>query len=142
MSKSEAPLPDLAVVLGSLLQRVPDEQKPLLIAIAERRAAERYRRWANEVTEPGRARLLACAEREEQIAALVEALHPGAAAMAPPPGGRLPPSPTRASGATPSSAAPRSRRTAPPFWKVCCGRPEPWDSRPGSSSVSPKPCSA
>ena len=80
MSASDA-LPDLGVVIGSVLQRVPDEQKPLLIAIAERRAAERYRGWAAEIAEPGRSQLLACADREEQIAGLVEALYPDAGAV-------------------------------------------------------------
>ena len=36
-------LPDVARILGPLLERVPREQRPLLIAIAERMAADRYR---------------------------------------------------------------------------------------------------
>jgi hypothetical protein len=71
-------LPDLGLVLGSVLQRVADDQRPLLIALAERRAAERYRSWAGEVGDPARTRLLACAAREEEIAGLVEALYPEA----------------------------------------------------------------
>jgi len=75
-------LPNVAEVLGPLLQRTPSEQQPLLIAIAERRAAERYRRWAQEVaTEPRMSHLRACADREEEIAGRVEALYPDAEAI-------------------------------------------------------------
>ena len=78
----EAPLPSVGEALAPLLARVPREQQPLLIALAERLAAERYRSWAGEVSDPAqRAQLLACAEREEEIARRVEALHPGAAAI-------------------------------------------------------------
>lgn len=74
--------PKIAEVLGPLLLRVPREQQPLLIAIAERRAAARYRDWAARVAdEDRRAALLACAAREEEIAAQVEALHPDADAI-------------------------------------------------------------
>ena len=68
-------LPDLAEVLGRVLQRVPREQQPLLVALAERLAAERYRGWAREDPEHA-AGLLECAAREEEIARRVEALHP------------------------------------------------------------------
>jgi hypothetical protein len=70
-------LPDIGQALAPLLQRVPIEQRPLLVAAAERLAAERYRSWARSVTEPDRkASLLACADREEEIARRVEALYP------------------------------------------------------------------
>jgi hypothetical protein len=76
-----AALPDVGAVLAPLLARVPRARQPLLIALAERMAAERYRRWAGEWSEAGgRAALLACAAREEEIAAQVEALFPDAAA--------------------------------------------------------------
>lgn len=68
-------LPDLAEVLGRVLQRVPLEQQPLLVALAERLAAERYRGWAEE-DRAHAAGLLECAAREEEIARRVEALHP------------------------------------------------------------------
>ena len=75
-------LPDIAAVLGKVLRRVPREQQPLLIALAERLAAERYRGWAAETGEPARrAGLLACAGREEEIARRVEALYPAAASI-------------------------------------------------------------
>jgi hypothetical protein len=56
---------------------VPREQQPLLIAIAERLAAERYRGWADASAES--AGFLACAAREEEIARRVEGLYPDAA---------------------------------------------------------------
>ena len=73
-------LPDLAEVLARILQQVPPGQHAVLIALAERLAAERYRGWATEVAGPDRrAGLLACADREEEIARRVEALYPAAA---------------------------------------------------------------
>jgi hypothetical protein len=75
-------LPDVAAILASVLARVPREQQPLVIALAERMAARRYREWARD---PGGAphapRLLACAEREEDLASRVEGLYPDAAAL-------------------------------------------------------------
>ena len=62
--------------VGRVLQGVPREQQPLLIAAAERLAAERYRTWAAHSEEPRRGELLACADREEEIARRVEALYP------------------------------------------------------------------
>jgi hypothetical protein len=74
-------LPNVAELLGGLLQRVPEPERPLLIAIAERLAAERYRGWAKRAGSPDReAGLLACAEREDAIARRVESLHPDASA--------------------------------------------------------------
>jgi len=75
-------LPDIGAVLAPLLARVPVERQPLLIALAERLAARRYRAWAREPTLAAHAdRLRACAEREEDIACRVEALAPDAAAF-------------------------------------------------------------
>src|SRR5262249_40333161 len=72
-------LPSIAEVIGPLLLGLPVEQQPLFVAIAERLAAERYRAWAARVDAPERkAGLLACAEREEEIARRVEALYPTA----------------------------------------------------------------
>jgi len=81
MSPNDASeLPNIAQVLGEVLQGVAADEQPLLIAVAERLAAARYRNWAMEVAEPTRqAELLRCAAREEQIASRVEALYPGAA---------------------------------------------------------------
>lgn len=79
---AESELPNLGVVFARVLQRVPREEQPLLIAIAERMAAQRYRNWASDPSMSAhRAQLLACADREEEIASRVEALFPGAAAI-------------------------------------------------------------
>jgi len=75
-------LPNVAEVLGRVLQRVPPRDRPLLIALAERMAADRYRGWAADpVNRRGRSGLLACADREEEIARRVEALYPDPAAV-------------------------------------------------------------
>ena len=73
-------LPDVAGLLGRAVERVSREQRPLLVALAERMAAERYRHWASLLPDR-RAELLACAEREEEIARRVEALDSQAAAI-------------------------------------------------------------
>src|SRR5690349_15483269 len=73
-------LPNVAEILAPILDRISPEERPLLIALAERLAADRYRGWAAASTDPRRrAALVACAEREEEIARRVEALYPGAA---------------------------------------------------------------
>jgi hypothetical protein len=75
-------LPNVAEILGQVLQRVSAPEQPLLIAIAERLAAERYRLWAAGVADPARsAQLVACAGREEEIARRIEALFPNASAV-------------------------------------------------------------
>jgi hypothetical protein len=72
-------LPDVGQVLAPVLARVAAEQRPLLIALAERLAADRYRGWAAASNDPQRReQLLACAQREEDIARRVEALYPDA----------------------------------------------------------------
>ena len=74
--------PDLAAILAPILERVDAAQRPLLIALAERMAAVRYRGWASQVTDAAeRAGLRACADREEEIARRVEALTPDAASL-------------------------------------------------------------
>jgi hypothetical protein len=75
-------LPNVAAILGDLLQRVPASHRPLLVALAERMAAERYRAWAKEAGADTRGpQLLACACREEEIARRVESLYPEAASV-------------------------------------------------------------
>jgi hypothetical protein len=75
-------LPDIGAILAPLLGGVAPGERPLLLAIAERMAAERNRRWADEVGDAQvRAGLLACAAREDEIASRVEAVHPDAAAV-------------------------------------------------------------
>lgn len=74
--------PNVAALLASVLRNVPPDQQPLLIALAERLAAERYRTWANEpAVARHSAELRACAAREEEIAGRIEALYPNAAAI-------------------------------------------------------------
>ena len=66
-------LPNIAELIRPLLERVSMEQRPLLIALAERIAADRYRGWARD--DPSHeSELLACAAREEEIATRIEAL--------------------------------------------------------------------
>src|SRR2546428_5091441 len=77
-----AKLPNLAEIIAPVLERVPRNHQPLLIAAAERLAAERYRGWARDTRDATLgSRLRACADREEQIAGRVEALYPDAAAI-------------------------------------------------------------
>jgi hypothetical protein len=79
MSATE--LPNIARIVGGLLEGVDARERPLLIALAERLAAERYRRWARDASGPARSGLLACAEREDAIADRVVALYPNGAAI-------------------------------------------------------------
>ena len=73
-------IPNIAEILGPILRRLPAAERPLLGALAERLAAERYRGWAAATTDAAwRAALLACAAREDDIARRVEALYPDAA---------------------------------------------------------------
>jgi len=75
-------LPSLADSLARIVLRTPRERQPLLVALAERLAAARYRAWAAGAADTGhRAELLACADREEEIARRIEALFPHAAAI-------------------------------------------------------------
>ena len=79
-ARAAGELPDIGPAIAGVLQQVPREQQPLLIAAAERLAAERYRVWAKDPTMASRAaELEACAAREEDIASRVEALFPRAA---------------------------------------------------------------
>jgi hypothetical protein len=79
---SGRPLPDVGAILAPLLGSVAPAERPLLLAIAERMAAERYRGWAGQVDDAAvRAGLLACAAREDEIASRVESVHADAAAV-------------------------------------------------------------
>lgn len=62
------------------MQNIASGRRPLLLAALERLAADRYRLWAKAHPDPEiREGLLACAEREEEIARRVESLHAHAA---------------------------------------------------------------
>src|SRR5262249_37786506 len=79
---SSANLPDIGVIVRQVLERVPRAQQPILLAQRERVSAARYRGWAKETVDSGRrSALIACADREEKIADLTEALYPDAAAI-------------------------------------------------------------
>src|SRR5262245_32331040 len=76
---SSRDLPDIGQVLAPILGRVSAAERPLLIALAERLAADRYRGWAAAASDPQRReRLRARGGREEDIARRVEALYPDA----------------------------------------------------------------
>lgn len=70
---------ELTAVLGQLMQRAAPGQQQLLMALAERMAAARYRAWADNEEGERRVSLLACAAREEEVARRIEAMHADAA---------------------------------------------------------------
>lgn len=79
MARTAPPeLPSIAAILTPVAARLPLRQQRLLIAHAERQAAEMYRSWAAQVGAPERDGFLRCAAREEDIAARIEALEPEA----------------------------------------------------------------
>jgi len=74
---SEAPVPDVAAILAPMLRSMPAPLLPFFLSRLERGAASRDREWADQVSDPEqRAALLACADRETEIADRVEALFP------------------------------------------------------------------
>ena len=74
-------LPSFGELIAPIIGNVPEEQRPLLVALAEKIAAGRYRDWAEQASGSDRHALLACADREEEIARRVESLYPDAAAV-------------------------------------------------------------
>lgn len=73
-------LPDIPGIVQRMLQRVPREHQPILLAQRERVSAQRYRDWADVATGVARrSAFLACAEREEEIARRAEGLFPDVA---------------------------------------------------------------
>lgn len=73
---SSAALPDVGAILGPLLASASADERPLLLAIGERMAADRYRQWAEDAQDAAtRAGFLACAAREDEIATRAEAVH-------------------------------------------------------------------
>jgi hypothetical protein len=75
MMNAESKLPDIAQILGQVLQSMNPALQPFLLAALERLAAKRYRKWASEHSDAQvQAGLLACADREEEIARRVESL--------------------------------------------------------------------
>ena len=74
---SATTLPDLGELLRPVLETVPIAVRPRVVATLERAAGERYRAWATSCSDPRQAEgLWACALREEDVAARVEAIFP------------------------------------------------------------------
>ena len=71
-------IPNFGELLAEHLDQVPPETLPYMLSQLERTAAARYRGWAEAVPEY-REGLMACAEREDEIADRVEALFPPSA---------------------------------------------------------------
>ena len=72
-------IPNFGELLAPFLGSVPAEALPFLLSQLERTAAARYRGWAEQVA-GHRESLLACAEREDEIADRVERLLPPSSA--------------------------------------------------------------
>ncbi len=82
MTYNQSTIPNVAEILRQALRDIDPTLQPLLLAKLERLAAERYRRWASEHPDPSvKEGLLACADREDEIASRVESLNPNAAAI-------------------------------------------------------------
>jgi len=82
MTTDNNDIPNVAEILAGLLRTIEPLHQPLLLAKLEKMAAVRYRRWADEHADPiVKAGLLACADREDEIAKRVESLEPDAIAI-------------------------------------------------------------
>lgn len=82
MTDDQTNIPNVAEILADVLRNVDPKLQPLLLAKLERLAAERYRNWASDHPDQSiKDGLLACADREEEIARRVESLVPDAAAI-------------------------------------------------------------
>ena len=68
-------IPNVGELLAEHLQQLPADAMPYMLSQLERSAAARYRGWAEDVSEH-REGLLACANREDEIAERVEAMFP------------------------------------------------------------------
>ena len=75
LARGEAGAVAMREVLEPIIAKFPVAEQPLLIALLERNAGKRYRGWGAEaVSAAERQGLLACAEREERIAEIIEGL--------------------------------------------------------------------
>lgn len=82
MTESQTNIPNVTEILAGVLRNIEPQLQPFLLAKLERLAAKRYRSWAGDHPDQSvREGLLACADREEQIATRVESLHPNANAI-------------------------------------------------------------
>lgn len=68
-------VPQFGALLRSHIASVPDVGRPAFLAGLERSAADRYRRWADDLPQHREA-LLGCAKREDEIADLISASYP------------------------------------------------------------------
>jgi hypothetical protein len=79
MPDGQTIIPNVAEILAGMLRSIDPKLQPFLLAKLERLAAERYRNWASDHPDQSvKEGLLACADREEEIATRVESLHPNA----------------------------------------------------------------
>ena len=82
MTDDQTSVPNIAEILGAVLRKIDPQLQPLLLAKLERLAAERYRTWASDnPDQSAKDGLLACADREEEIARRVESLNPYASVL-------------------------------------------------------------
>jgi len=82
MAQANSDTPNIAVILAEVLRSIDPKLQPILLAKLERLAAQRYRAWASDQTDHAvKEGLLACADREEEIARRVESLDPNASAI-------------------------------------------------------------
>lgn len=78
----ESDIPNIAEILAGALRNIDPKLQPMLLAKLERLAAARYRTWAGEHADrSAKDGLLACADREDEIAKRVESLEPNASAI-------------------------------------------------------------
>ncbi|MEK6323674.1 MAG: hypothetical protein AABN33_18690 [Acidobacteriota bacterium] len=82
MTDDQSDIPNIAEILAGVLRKIDPQLQPLLLAKLERLAAQRYRTWAKDHPDQSvREGLLACADREDEIAKRVESLNPYASAI-------------------------------------------------------------
>src|SRR5216684_2071511 len=82
MTDDQTGIPNIAEILAGALRKIDPQLQPLLLARLERLAALRYRTWAKDHPDQSvKEGLLACADREEEIATRVESLHEYASAI-------------------------------------------------------------
>jgi len=82
MTVDQTNIPNVAEILAGVLRNIDPKLQPFLLAKLERLAAQRYRIWATDhLDQSVKEGLLACADREEEIARRVESLNPDASAI-------------------------------------------------------------
>jgi hypothetical protein len=82
MTDDQTNIPNVAEILAGVLRNIDPKLQPLLLAKLERLAGQRYRTWAGDYPDQSvKEGLLACADREDEIARRVESLQPNASAI-------------------------------------------------------------